>query len=306
MRTIVVMAMSCILLTSQSVRAQFYFNNKDYYESDLVVELGGSFGLMNSLTDIGGKKGVGGSFIKDINWNHSKPCFGLYISGMYKDAIGLRFETAYGQVTGNDAVLQKVKNSTYGRYERNLSFKSTILDFQLGVEVHPLFFKSYDEDEAPYISPYITAGIGYFYFDPQAQLNGRWFSLQPLHTEGQGFAEYPDRKPYQLGQYNFAAGIGVKYELSPRFNARMEINHRFLNTDYLDDASQRDYVAPALFAEYLSPVMAPVATQLSDRRNELPVTERSYPNSQRGNPDDNDAFFTFQIKIGVVIGRQRR
>jgi len=178
------------------------------------------------------------------------------------DAIFIRLEGTFGQVVGYDSILKSVASSTFGRYERNLSFKSKISEAQLAVEVHPLFFKKYDDEDPPRLSPYAVAGVGLFSFDPQAKLNGQWYSLQPLHTEGQGFAEYPDRKEYKLNQLNIIAGAGIKYELSPAFNLRFELIHRFLNTDYLDDASQTDYIDPTLFYNYLTPNLAANTTHL--------------------------------------------
>ena len=35
-----------------------------------------------------------------------------------------------------------------------------------------------------------------------------------LHTEGEGFAEYPDRKEYKLKQINFPVGAGIKYKIA--------------------------------------------------------------------------------------------
>ena len=104
----------------------------------------------------------------------------------------------------------------------------------------------YDDEEPPRLSPYVVAGAGVYSFDPQAKLNGQWYSLQPLHLEGQGFAEYPDRKTYQLTQLNLIGGLGLKYEINSLFNARLEFAHRFLFTDYLDDASEIDYIDPTL------------------------------------------------------------
>ena len=89
------------------------------------------------------------------------------------------------------------------------------------MEVHPLFFKDYEDEEPPPISPYVVVGASVYSFDPQAKLNGQWYSLQPLHTEGQGFAEYPDRKTYQLTQLNFIAGFGVKYEINSMLNEQL-------------------------------------------------------------------------------------
>ena len=59
---------------------------------------------------------------------------------MYKDAIGVRLEGTFGQVTGFDSILKNVGPSTFGRYERNLSFKSRISELQLSVRSTSLIF----------------------------------------------------------------------------------------------------------------------------------------------------------------------
>jgi hypothetical protein len=292
------------LIISPPVKAQYYYYNDKYYNSDLAFELGVSAGIMNSLTDLGGKKGVGKGFIKDLNWKNTRPSFSIYGLVMYKSAIAVRLEGTFGSIQGYDSILKPVASSTFGRYERNLSFKSKITDIQLAVEIHPLFFKYYDEDE-PRFSPYAVIGAGYYSFDPKGYLNGNWYSLQPLHTEGQGFPGYRNRIPYKLNQLNIAVGLGVKYEVNSFLNARLEIVHRILSTDYLDDVSTT-YVDPSLFAANLPANLAAVAQQLSDRQGELDPTHTTIPGAQRGDPSHKDAFFSIQLKIGMAIGRQRR
>ncbi len=305
MRKFLVVALVCSTVLSQPLKAQYYYYNDKYYDNAVVFELGGGFGVMNALTDLGGKKGIGKNFIKDLRWKTARPSFGTYIAANYLDKIILRLEGTFGQVVGYDSILKPVASTTTGRYERNLSFKSKISEIQLALEVHPLMFRDFEDEDPPLFSPYAVVGVGLFAFDPQAKLNGQWYSLQPLHLEGQGFKEYPDRKVYQRNQVNICAGLGLKYQVSPLFNARLEFVHRILNTDYLDDAST-GYIDPTLFASYLSPNQAAIAMQLYDRKKELPPFDASQPDAQRGDPKDNDAFFTIQLKIGMTIGRTRR
>lgn len=306
MKKIILSAFVCGTLFSHPLKAQYYYYNDKYYDNAVVVELGGAFGVMNSLTDLGGKKGVGKKFIKDLNWKNAKPSYGFYALAMYQNKIGLRLEGTFGEVNSYDSILKDVKTTTFGRYERNLSFKSKISDFQLAIEVHPLMFKDYDGGEPPPISPYVVFGAGYYSFDPQAKLNGQWYSLQPLHTEGQGFKEYPERVPYKLSQINISVGIGVKYEINSLLNARLELNHRILSTDYLDDVST-DYIDPATFYTNNLPInLAAIAQQLYYRKAELDPNDVTAVGEQRGNPKNNDAYFTIQLKVGVVLGRQRR
>lgn len=306
MRKQLTLLLASALFLYGSLQAQYYYNNSKYYESDVHFEVGLTGGLINSLTDLGGKKGRGKPFIKDLRWKTVRPSYGAYFAATYRYAVTGRIEGTFGQVVGYDSILKNVASTTTGRYERNLSFRSKIAEVQLGVEVHPLFFKNYDEDDPPRLSPYFVVGAGYFSFDPEASLNGTWYRLAPLSLEGQGFREYPDRKPYDLRQVNLLGGLGLKYEINDFFNARIEVVHRKLFTDYLDDVST-DYINPALFSQYLPSVQAGIAQQLYFRRNELNASDaQPLPDDERGDPKDKDAYFTIQAKIGVVLGRRKR
>lgn len=292
---------------SQNTSAQYYFYDNTYYDSPLLFELGGSVGVMNCLTDLGGRSGIGKKFVKDLNFGNTQLAGGIYASAIYKNAIAFRLEGTFGQVTAYDSILKSVKASTFGRYERNLSFRSNISEVSLTAEIHPVFiFKKWElsEDEPPRYSPYLLVGVGYFNFNPQAKLNNNWVDLQPLSTEGEGFKEYPDRKPYSLHQSNILVGTGIKYELSSLFNVRVEFVYRILHTDYLDDVSNVDFVDPSLFSNYFTGSKLTNALLLSDRHYELDPTY-IHTSEQRGNPKNNDAYFTFNVKFGLVIGRQR-
>lgn len=304
MRKLLILAFIACTLIKEPLKAQYYFYNDKYYENEVVVELGLTGGLMNSLTDLGGKKGIGKNFVKDFRWATSRPSYGLYAMAMYKSMIGVRLEGTFGEVVGYDSILKDVASSTFGRYERNLSFKSKISEIQLAVEFHPITLFNF-EDAPPPFSPYVLAGIGRYSFDPQAELRGQWYALKPLSTEGQGFKEYKDRSPYELTQFNVAAGLGLRYEINSLINARLEFVHRFLNTDYLDDVSTT-YVDPALFANYLPANLVPIAQQLANRKGEINPGSKTKTGDQRGDSEDNDAYFTIQLKIGVTLGRQRK
>ena len=286
--------------------AQYYFYNDSYYDTPLMFELGGTIGAMNSLTDIGGKKGIGGKFVKDLNMGNTEFTGGIYVAALYKYAIGLRLEANFGKLSAYDSVLKNVTDIARARYNRNLSFRTNITEVAAVAEFHPLFafidWTARDADP-PRLSPYVLGGISYFTFNPQANLNGRWVDLQPLSTEGQGFAEYPDRKPYKLNSLAFPLGAGVKYELSSLFNIRAEFMYRPTQTDYIDDVSTT-YIDKSLFANYHAGNRLVNAVLLSDR-NRGEYLPQTLPGKKRGNSKDKDNFFSFNIKIGIGIGRER-
>ena len=85
-----------------------------------------------------------------------------------------------------------------------------------------------------------------------------------MHTEGQGFPQYPDRKDYKLTQMEVPMGFGFKFYVKENMFIGLEILHRKLFTDYVDDVST-NYIDPIYFNKYLSPDNAAMARQLNYR-----------------------------------------
>ena len=304
LRALKLLVFLCFII-SQKTSAQYYFYDDNHYDKPVMFEIGASVGGMNCLTDLGGGKGIGKKFIKDINIKNTQLTGGLYFAATYNNAVTLRFEAAFGQVKSYDSILKKNIATSSGRYERNLSFRSPVSEVSMIAEFHPLFIfgKFDDEHDPPRMSPYVLAGIGYFTFNPQAKLGNVWVDLQPLHLEGQGFSEYPDRPNYSLKQINFPVGGGFKYELSPMLNFRAEVVYRILNTDYLDDVSIPEYVDPSVFANHLTGSKLTNALLLYDRRYELDPTNNGP--SERGHNDHKDSYFSVNLKLGLNFGRER-
>jgi hypothetical protein len=287
-RKFTMLGLSAVLcLASFSAKAQYYYYDNNYYDKDVIWEIGTSVGLMSGITDVGGKKG----FMP--NFKSAQPNISVYAGALYQNVAGVRLEATWGRIAGAD--------STGLNTKRNLSFRTPIREIAVIGELHPFNLKYHDQPMP--LSPYIALGMGWFSFNPQANLNGNWVDLQPLRTEGQGFAERPGTKPYRLSQANIIAGIGVKYELSQLITARAELLMRNTFTDYLDDASTT-YVDPAWFDIYLSPQSANLAKQLYDRTADKDP-QYSGPGAVRGGAKTNDHYMTFNFKIAINLGRAR-
>ncbi|MCW3082433.1 DUF6089 family protein [Segetibacter sp.] len=285
----------CIFLSNHSFSQYYYFNDK-YYNTDLLYEFGIGVGAMNSITDIGGANTDNTTYLNEINKKNNRFSKSIYAGVLYQGLLGARIEGTLGEVRSDDSSITGKSNNIYSKHVRNLSFRSKIAEVSLLLEFHP--FLLLDFQLAPNVSPYVLTGLGWYHFNPQAELKGKWMNLQPLHTEGQGFLEYPDRQPYALSQFNIPMGVGLKFE-SGLFNVRVEYVHRRLFTDYLDDASTKVYIRPDLFAKYLPPADAANARALFNRTKDgsIPI--------YRGHSKNNDAFMTLSVKVGVVLGRER-
>jgi hypothetical protein len=211
----------------------------------------------------------------------------LTLGGSYDfgEKIRGRLNISFLGIKGDDADNKDIKYQ-----ERNLNFKSFIWEVSTAVEYD--FLNTVEEYS---FTPYIFAGPGLFHFNPYTtdRFGNKQF-LQQWGTEGQGLASYPDRKPYSLTQINLGFGGGVRYDLNDALSIGAEVFIRKTFTDYLDDVSQNDYVAPATFAAEGNAYSA----LLSYRGDEYPVGKAFRGTSMpRGNPDSKDLFYTFQLKF---------
>lgn len=285
------LSIASLALLGTKTQAQHYYYNENFYEKDLIWEVGTGVGVMGSITDLG-KKG--------FNLTTANVTSGFYVGAMYKNFIGARFEMAWGKVQAADSTAAKGSPA----YDRNLNFRSNITEFSLLGEFHPLL--AIAGENVPKLSPYVLAGVAWFTFNPQTNLNGRWINLAPLRTEGQTFEPFKaTREKYNLSQVATPVGIGVKYELNQLFTIRGEFLYRFLYTDYLDDVS-KDYIDPALFNAYLSPANAALARAVYSRGRERDPNFNDAPGVARGNSANNDSYWTASVKLGINLGRPRR
>lgn len=274
-------------------------------DNKLKIEIGVNFGPTFFLGDLGGHAGYGTTFIKDLNVPLTKFMKGAFVSVYPNEWLGFRLAAQYTYIEGQDVIIStNGPNESYRKF-RNLDVRSDVWEAYTAVEFFPLMYMHRDEEEYwPKVRPYVFGGVGVFHFNPQGSLtdaNGdkTWYDLQPLHTEGQGFAEYPDRKPYKLTQLNIPFGAGIKYFLYNNMNLGLELLYRKTFTDYMDDVSTT-YIDPNLFNKYLSPHDANIAIQIYDKS--IGVYTRTDPGFQRGNSKNFDAYFSFLFKIGIRLG----
>src|SRR5258708_180858 len=297
----------CLFLLVVTLSLHF----SSYSQDDLknTTEAGITVGPMVLLGDLGGHMGKGTTFLKDYNMSTTKLAFGAYYTAYPAPWLGFRFSLNYGSIEGADNTLKKGGNGDeQTRLARNLDFRSKIIEGTVMAEVYPtVFLEDESDDVTGRLRPYGVIGLGVYHFNPQGSYHDPvsgdtyWVDLKPLHTEGEGFAEYPDRKNYSLTQLNIPMGVGIKYFFSENVNVSFEIVHRKLFTDYVDDVST-NYIDPTLFAKYLSPSQAKIALAMSNKSAQGYRTPGYHNNSKRGDPTQKDAYFTAGFKIGFRIG----
>ena len=251
-------------------------------------EIGGSLGASNYLGDLapsGLKTSIG-----QTNWAK-----GLFVRYNINSFFGLRLDLTQGMISASDE-FSKEENR---RRIRNLSFRSKIYEAAILGEINIIGFQP-QKNHRPF-SPYIFGGIAFFKFNPQAKLDGQWYDLQPLGTEGQGLPEYPEK--YALTQFSIPLGAGLKIAMNKKFTIAFECGTRKTSTDYLDDVSSS---YPDL--ENLATTNGELAAKLSWRHNELDIN--AIPPSKgngRGDPSDLDwyIFSKMTISYNFIEGKKK-
>ncbi|MCB0430287.1 MAG: hypothetical protein H6585_14145 [Flavobacteriales bacterium] len=234
---------------------------------------------------------LGGSYyLGDLNpgshFRQTNLALGILYRRNFNPRFAFRFNGLYGGLKGDDAL-----SSDESQKERNLSFKSAALEVSGIFEFN--FFPYQIGDQNTFITPYIFAGLGALKFNPKAELNGDWYQLQPLGTEGQETITYSDRKRYNLLQIAFPFGAGVKLNLTQRIGIAMEWGMRKTFTDYLDDVSTT-YADPTI----LSAENGEVSATLADRS----LTPEANTGRQRGNSKNKDWYNFTGIMINFKLG----
>ena len=264
------------------------------------LEIGLGIGPMFFLGDLGGSAGVGKTFVKDLDFPLTKLNKGVYINYYATEWFGFRLAGNLGYVEGDDAQAPDKGGAELDRKYRNLNFRSKISEAYAAIEIYPtVFLEKYDGLQGK-LRPYFVGGVGVYHFNPEVRdVDGRWVKTAPLHLEGQGFPEYPDSKPYKLTQMNVLMGGGIKYYLKESMYIGFEILHRKLFTDYVDDVSHNYYVDPITFDRNLAPDAAVMARQLYYRGTYTFPSTRPYQDfAERGDPKQNDAFFSSILRLG--------
>jgi hypothetical protein len=270
--------------------------------------IGGPVGF---LGDLGGNNQLGGAFLKDYNRQGTRCAEGAYVGYHPADWLGLRISLVHGGVAGNDAWISPDKGGDgQTRRNRNLDFRSDLDEATMMAEVYPTVWleKNRGRGIGNKVKPCVLLGAGLFHFNPQGVYtdpSGRssWVDLRPLHTEGEGFPEYPNRKVYALTQLCIPVGTGATWFVNDRWSISGELLYVKTFTDYIDDVSTW-YVDPSLFYKHLSPALAPIADYMSNKSPLRDTPGSGYqPGNKRGDPGNKDGYFRCEFKVGIRFGR---
>ena len=225
---------------------------------------------------------VGGSYyIGDLNpnghFNLTQPAAGVFYRFSPNYRYSFRGGFNFGGIMGDDS-----QTNNADQIQRNLNFKSQILEFNVMAEFNFLEYRITTEKYK--FTTFLFLGLDVFTFKPQAQYQKRWADLQPLRTEGQS-------STYALTQIAIPFGIGLKLNVSKKVGIGVEWGPRKTFTDYLDDVSGR----------YPDVNKTPFSSELAKNLSDRSINAGNNINKQRGNPRTKDLYFFFGITLNFKL-----
>jgi hypothetical protein len=197
--------------------------------------------------------------------------FGAYYR--YNARLSIKADLFWTRLYNDDETYKK---------ERNLSFRTDVFELS-ALAMFDIFKFEHKFEKRRAVEPYVELGIGLAYFNPMGKLGDKYVSLNKYETEGKSYSTMTPVIPM---------GFGLRTRLRHDINLSGEFVYRFTFTDYLDDVSSKHYKDPNTFAGGAESD----AAKLSDR------SENGYhPEFVRGNPNRNDGYFTFNVRVEYMI-----
>ena len=222
---------------------------------------------------------------------------GFFLRYSIDNNFSVKTHLYQGNISGSDARYPTLESV----WKRNLSFRSSVYEAGIQGEFNFMNFgirkQHYKQRLIGYMaSAYIFGGISGFYFNPQANYQGKWYDLQPLGTEGQGLEGNPEK--YNRLQAAIPMGFGFKIRSTKWSCIGVEVGFRKTFTDYLDDVSGK-YPDLKLLEE-----ANPMAVALSFRSPEVDPNVNPAPQGNyRGNPKGKDMYLFAGVMLAVTIGK---
>lgn len=258
------------------------------------IDYGMSVGVSNYLGEIGGGIGERRSGPADMKLNYTRWNLGGFYRYRISNKFGIKGTLNYIRLSGDDA-----QTLNPARRGRNLNFRNDMLELAGILELY--LYKVNDVGgTGRYTSDfnlYVFGGGAAFYSSPQGELDGQWYDLQPLQTEGVNYSKF-----------NFAipAGIGFYYTIQRKYRLGLEISWRTTFTDYLDDVSDKyvshtDPLTAALANKTNQEVITQIHIDNPDLNNGSPQVTTYQPGRKRGDPEHNDSYATATINFSWAI-----
>lgn len=267
-------------------------------QHELTLGLGGAK-YLGDLNSFGREKNI---LMEHLNLSDFQASYSIAYHYNFKNYLSVGLNIYHMNVSGYDSDNENtaVGEAGFYRKQRNLSFYTPITQGTIDLRLEPFRTEERWLKGNAFFSPYLSAGIGAYKFNPKAMVGGVEYELQTLGTEGQGIAGFADK--YSLTQLCIPVGLGIKY-YGPKRKVALawDFNYNITTNDYLDDVSGK-YAGPAVFNANYSPAQAALIQSIADRN----LSGSAYGNQDiRGNSDNTDQFITTQLKFSFFFNSDK-
>jgi hypothetical protein len=178
-------------------------------------EYGGGLGAANYLGEVGGGEGDRRDFIADLKLGFTRYQINGYSRYKISKDFSVKGNLIFVNISGND---NKSVNPT--RVGRNLNFSTNIIEMSVQGEWN--FYQQSRlsgrsgmmrgrKKKRTDFKSYLFAGIGFFYYNPKAEIEGKSYALRKYETEGVSYSPIGICYPIGLG---FAYTINKTIRLS--------------------------------------------------------------------------------------------
>ncbi len=233
-------------------------------------EVGAALGTTNYLGDLSGQR---------ITNQHYHGSFGIFARHNANKRFSVKASLLKGMISGSDANSLNEEDRL-----RNLSFRTHLTELAMTGEMN---ISEYNIRAGKGSVPYIFMGLAVTHFNPQAEMRGTWYDLQPMHTEGKKYFRNTLAVPF---------GFGMRFNVSYKLNIGLEFGARFTSTDFLDDVSTfYPDVAGMRSSEPLSAALSYRTPELTGGFGENPVGK------PRGDASNNDWYVFAGINVSVNL-----
>lgn len=260
----------------------------------------GGVGVTNFLGDLGGGNDIGAHDFTDLDIAATRITVNGGVKYQLTQYLSARGSLTWGILKGDD------KNTKEPfRQLRDLSFRSHFWEASLMAEFYFLQnsrngayrLRGVRGNKGLKMDFYLLGGIGFMYFNPKAELNGKYVALQPIGTEGQGLPGQKDK--YKRTTLTIPLGIGVAKSIDRYWSIGVEFMYRITFSDYIDDVSGYYYDTDAIIAA--NGGNQDIAKLVSSGEG-----GNGYEGQIRGDADHNDAFMTGTVTVTKKILARRR
>lgn len=251
-------------------------------------DYGFGLGVSNYLGDIGGKEKTRRDFMADMKFAKTRWNVGGFVRYKVHEKVSLKLALDYLRIEGDDKL-----SSNPARNARNLNFRNDVFDLGLTGQV---FFYTDPDLGNTYryknsFRAYFFAGIGGYYSNPKAYVNGTYKSLRPLHTEGVSYS------PVGV---NIPMGIGFYFTVHKKHRIGYEFNYRTTFSDYLDDVSGNYPSDPSQSGDPSLSLRTPELGIVKTNENAGLLASHTW-GQKRGDRTHKDAYMTMNVTYSYVI-----